>query len=371
LLPLMAGAAVSAQSAAGQGTSGQEAASSQQGGSLKVRSELVLVPALVRDKSGALVYTLSANDFVLTDDGVTQKLKLEEDTGGEPLALVVVMEAGAAEAAGWHPKDSDGPNRFAHLPTLVEAVVGGVKGRVAVVVFDGHPRLTADFTPDMDAVASAIADASDEDNMDGGAAILDSLGFAVDMLRKQPPEYRRAILLVSETNDRGSKVPIEDAVRAIGDTNTTIFSVAFASGKAAASNYGHKWLPTKKTEPRQPNPQQVGIPPDIRYPNTSYAKALDAILMNTMFGWFGTNATPNPPGGCFAKNGGDEEDQRQSRSSRTYDCVAQLFPPLAFAKMAAISAVDGMKTNVPKTVAEMTGGSTSASTARRAWRVRW
>jgi von Willebrand factor type A domain len=351
------GLLVSASPAVAQGVAGDGGAGAQQSVPIRVRSELVLVPALVRDKSGGLVYMLSANSFVLTDDGVAQRLKLEEDTGGEPLALVVVMEAGAAEAAGWRPQSRDvGSNRFAHVATMVEAIVGGVKGRVAVVVFDGHPRLAADFTQDMDAVAMALEGASEEENTDGGAAILDSLGFAVDMLRKQPPEYRRAILLLSETNDRGSHVPIEQAIRAIGDTNTTIFSVAFASGKAAASNYGHKWLPTKKNDPGKPNPQMVGIPPDIRYPNTAYTKALEAILDNMMMGVFGANSTPYPPGGCFAKNGGDDEDKRQSRTSRTYDCIAQLIPPLAVAKMAAIAATDGMRTNVPKTVAEMTGG---------------
>ena len=345
-----------AQSAAGDGGAGAQQ-SVQESVPIRVRSDLVLVPALVRDKSGGLIHMLSANDFVLTDDGVAQRLKLEEDTGGEPLALVVVMEAGAGEAAGWHPQDrGEAANRFAHLATLVEAIVGGVKGRVAVVVFDGHPRLATDFTEDMAAVASALDGAAEEENTDGGAAILDSLGFAVDMLRKQPPEYRRAILLLSETNDRGSHVAIEQAIRAIGDTNTTIFSVAFSSGKAAASHYGHKWLPTKKTDPPPVNPQQVGITPDVRYPNTSYASALSAILGYMTTGVFGENSTPYPPGGCFAKNGGDAEDKRQSRASRTYDCLGQLAPPLALARMAAIAATDGLKTNVPKTVAQMTGG---------------
>src|SRR5579859_7447084 len=65
---------------------------------LSSRSTLVLVPALVRDKSksGQLVFTLTADDFVLTDDGVPQKLHLEEDTGGEPLALVVAIEGGGS-----------------------------------------------------------------------------------------------------------------------------------------------------------------------------------------------------------------------------------------------------------------------------------
>ena len=31
---------------------------------------------------------------MLTDDGIPQKLTLEQDTGSEPLALVVLIEAG-------------------------------------------------------------------------------------------------------------------------------------------------------------------------------------------------------------------------------------------------------------------------------------
>ena len=48
---------------------------------LTSRSTLVRVPALVRDKDNQLVYTLAADDFVLTDDGVPQKLLLEEEAG--------------------------------------------------------------------------------------------------------------------------------------------------------------------------------------------------------------------------------------------------------------------------------------------------
>src|SRR5271155_3841802 len=65
---------------------------------LTAHSTLVLVPALVRNKAGQLIFTLKADDFVLTDDGVPQKLQLEEDTGGEPLALVIDIEGGGAGA---------------------------------------------------------------------------------------------------------------------------------------------------------------------------------------------------------------------------------------------------------------------------------
>ena len=42
----------------------------------RTQSNVVLVPALVRDKSGEVVYGLEAKDFVIEDDGVVQKCAL-------------------------------------------------------------------------------------------------------------------------------------------------------------------------------------------------------------------------------------------------------------------------------------------------------
>jgi hypothetical protein len=58
----------------------------------------VLVPALVRDAAGKVVYMLQADDYALTDDGVPLKLTLQQETGNEPLALVIAIEVGGAGA---------------------------------------------------------------------------------------------------------------------------------------------------------------------------------------------------------------------------------------------------------------------------------
>lgn len=58
----------------------------------KFYSNLIVVPALVRDRSGELVFGMHEKDFSLTDDGILQAL---QDTGSEPIALVVVIEANA------------------------------------------------------------------------------------------------------------------------------------------------------------------------------------------------------------------------------------------------------------------------------------
>src|ERR1035437_9967146 len=85
-----------------------------------------------------------------------------------------------------------------------------------------------------------------DNNGDARPPPLDSLGFSIDLLRKQPIQYRRAILLISETNDRGSKLKLDDALRAISDTNTAIYSIAYSTGNTDAAQYAHRELPTKR-----------------------------------------------------------------------------------------------------------------------------
>ncbi len=245
---------------------------------LSAQSTLVLVPALVRNKAGQLLYTLKASDFALTDDGVPQKLRLEQDTDREPLALVVDIEGGGQAARELE------IGKFSGIASMLDAIVGGVPHRIAVVGFDSSPALVTDFTPDTEAAARGIRALIADDSGDGGAAILDSLGFSLDLLRKQPPEYRRAILLISETNGSKSKLKMEDALRAVSDTNTIIYAAAFSTGKSDA---GEIWSGIKSA----------------------------------------------PPTGQLS-----------------------FMPEIEMARMAAIVAIDGLRKNIPETVARVTGG---------------
>jgi VWFA-related protein len=280
------------------------AAPPEQTPTLTANSTLVLVPALVRTKSGDLVFTLKADDFALTDDGVPQKLTLEQDTGGEPLALVVDIEGGGAGARELE--------KYGPLAPMIESVVGDVPHLVAVVGFDSSPVLVQDFTPNIELAAHAIQALISDDNGDNGAAILDSLGFSVDLLRKQPPEYRRAILLVSESNDHGSTVKLEEALRAISDTNTAIYSFGFSSGRD-----------------------------ELKHES---AKAL-------------SDSSPGPTHGCMSRDPSDPNvDLNMSVATQAFNCLGLLAPPLLIAKAAAVAAFEGLQHNIPETVAHLTGG---------------
>ena len=70
------------------------AAAAQQADTLRTTSTLVLVPTRVTTTSSAgLNVTLRAEDFTLADNGVPQKLHLEE-ARREPLAVIVLLQTG-------------------------------------------------------------------------------------------------------------------------------------------------------------------------------------------------------------------------------------------------------------------------------------
>jgi VWFA-related protein len=265
---------------------------------LTARTTLVLVPALVT-KNGEPVFTLQAKDFVVTDDGIPQQVTLEEDTGGEPLALVVVVETGGSGARQ--------VEKYRKLGTLVEAVVGGVPHKVAVVEFDSTADVTQPFTEDLAKVDHTLQTI---DVGDVAGAIYDALGLAVRLLGKQPETYRRAILLISETNDHGSKLKEDDAIKTISDTNTAIYSMGFSSTKA-----------------------------DIGKEASGFS-----------------SADPGPPGGCMAKDPNEDPAAHKNKAEQGYDCLSLLAPPLRLAKMAVIAVRDGFRKNVPETVAHVSGG---------------
>ena len=271
-----------------------------------MHANLVLVPVLVKDKSGEPVYSLTAEDFLLTDNGVPQSVQLELDADSQPLALAVVVQTGGQGAI--HLDD------YHNLGTLLDAFIGAVPHHVAVIAFDGKPHLKQDFTSDTHAAVQTLEGL---ERGDGSAAIFDALDFGIGLLRNQPPIYRRAVLLFSESVDRGSEVKVDDAIREIDDTNTAIYSFTFSSTRTGVTHEASKM------------PRPGGSP----YMDKPYA-----------------------PGGCMSKDPNADPDAQGNRGVQAFDCASDLVPPLRLARMAFIAASNGLKENAPKSVARLTGG---------------
>jgi hypothetical protein len=67
---------------------------------------------------------------------------------------------------------------------------------------------------------------------DSGAGILDGLVFSLNLVQRRPPEFRRAVLLISEAVDHGSRTRLNEALHDVSETNTAIYSMTFSTSKA-------------------------------------------------------------------------------------------------------------------------------------------
>ena len=196
------------------------AACGQQVPTLRTRTNLVLVPTLVESKTGEPVFNLTVKDFLVKDNGVEQAIHLDTESYAQPMSLVVLLQVGRSAVREFY--------KYRGLATMVEALAGAVPHRIAVVEFDSQPRMLQDFTSDSDQFEQAIYSIQPGDD---GAAILDSVWYAVDMLQDEPPQNQRVIVLLSETRDTGSRTPMEEVLRKIGESNVIVYSLAFSPGR--------------------------------------------------------------------------------------------------------------------------------------------
>gem|GEM_PF-318771 len=184
---------------------------------IRTKSNVVLVPTLVKDDRGEVIYGLTAKDFAILDDGVEQKVRLDDVPESEPVSLVVAVQRGGR--AGFEFE------RMRGLATMLQPLMEQGKTSVALVEFDSNVELITDFTGNagtLDAYLKRMMGGN------GGSAILDATMFSVNLLEAQPKEQRRVLLLISETRDHGSLSKLKDTVMAIQNSNTVVYSLSFS-----------------------------------------------------------------------------------------------------------------------------------------------
>jgi VWFA-related protein len=193
---------------------------------LRVTTTEVLVPTLVEKRGGGILYGLKAGDFALQDDGVPQKIRVQEEMDTAPVALVVAVEQGGASVLEF--------DKLAKMGPLLDIFLTDPRSQAALVGFDSEPHLLQDYTHNGDQINSDLERLQPGD---GGAAILDTVNYAVSLLEMQPKEFRRVLLLISEKRDSGSKhTKPAQLIQKIGESDVLVLSVSFSP---ALAELGH------------------------------------------------------------------------------------------------------------------------------------
>ena len=193
-----------------------------------VSTSVVIVPTLVEKSNGDVLYGLKSSDFSVLDNNVPQQIRVDDDLDAQPVSLVVCLERGR-----------DAPLEFdkiAKLGPLLQLFTGDGHGEAALVAFDSRPTWVEPFSENTDEITR---DLKRMPAGDGGAAILDAVGYSVNLLEQRPPDHRRVLLLISESRDHGShNFDVQQLVERIGTSNTLVLSLVFSPSKAEIIDWG-------------------------------------------------------------------------------------------------------------------------------------
>lgn len=151
---------------------------------IRSESNLVLVEATVKDRSGKLIDDLTAEDFRVNDDGFPQTI-VYFGRNELPLAVALVVDI-SASIVPYFDQFTDSLGMV--LPKLKP------EDQVALFVFSNRVEKREDLTVDK----SKIAERLDGLTLGGSTNLNDSIYEAARYLAERAPAMRRVIILVSD-----------------------------------------------------------------------------------------------------------------------------------------------------------------------------
>ena len=214
------------------------------------QTSVVMVPTLVTDRQGNVIFGLRADDFIIKDNGVEQKVHMDEAFSYEPVSLVVAVQTGgnAGSVIGSGCALQRDTNVFTShvgqcksalhaIGLMLETFVNLPGSEMALVSFDDEVKLRQNFTSDIAKVTKSL-DSLPGSN--GGAAVLDAVQFSLKLLKQQPENHRKVLVVISKQKDDDSKAEtLQEAVRQIISSNVEVYMIAyppdFASGARAVA----------------------------------------------------------------------------------------------------------------------------------------
>jgi VWFA-related protein len=172
----------------------------------------VLAPTIVLDKDGSYVVGIKPFEFKLYDNDKLQDIKVDEIFA--PISLVVAIQADA--------KVETALPRVQKVGTILQSMVAGDQGEVAIVAFDHRIQKLQDFTTDPDKIQEALKHIKPGSS---SSVLTDTVVEATRMLRNRPKDRRKVLLLIAETRDKGSSLRPREALTNLEISNVMVYSV--------------------------------------------------------------------------------------------------------------------------------------------------
>jgi VWFA-related protein len=167
--------------------------------------------ATVVDRRGRPVEDLAAGEVSVREDGRPQQIRRFERVADVPVHVGLVLDTSISMAEELDTIEREALRFFRQVLTP--------RDRAAVIPFADEPRLAARFTGDLEKLAGGLAELEAE----GGTALHDALAFALHYFSGLGG--KRALVLLSDGEDSGSKIPFEDVLDFARRSGVAIYSI--------------------------------------------------------------------------------------------------------------------------------------------------
>ena len=230
----------------------QQTSEQTQGPVIRTQVNLVNLFATVRDKRKRVITDLNKQDFKVTEDGRPQEIAFFSKEVTLPITLALLLDTSGSEQ-----------NMLGAIQDAGSAFLDRVlrKGDEALVIsFDTDVDLLSDFTDDRGQLERAVRKTRINTPSGGsiggnpgpvgsrqitGTALYDAIYLACnDKLSSEAG--RKAIVIVTDAQDEGSKVRLEEAVEAAQRTDVVIHVLLVADPRFGG-NYGVAHKLTEET----------------------------------------------------------------------------------------------------------------------------
>jgi len=201
---------------------------------ISVQVKLVTLYATARDKHEKIVANLNKEDFLLDEDGRPQTIANFLRETDVPLTMGLLVDTSFSQR-----RLIDAERSASY--TFLDHMLREDKDKAFLIHFDHEVELLQDLTSSRPKLQAGLQllqtpeleragdDSGDRGGGHGGAGTLlyDAIYLASNELMKKQ-QGRKALFILSDGVDRGSKETLEDSVQAAQRADTSIYSILFA-----------------------------------------------------------------------------------------------------------------------------------------------
>ena len=216
---------------------------------LSVDARLVNLPVVVRDKKGALVQNLTKDDFTLQVDGHPQTIRYFDIDSNLPLTLGLLVDTSLSQR-----KVIDEERSASGV--FLDQMLKAAQDQAFIIQFARQTELLQDLTnsrPKLQAALKEIDTPSpnspapdDTSNAGGGrhgrtgagTTLYDATFLASDELMSKQKQ-RKALIILSDGVDRGSKETLVKAIEAAQRADTILYAIYFKGEEPQDQQDGH------------------------------------------------------------------------------------------------------------------------------------